>query len=204
MASALGGARISDLKTWIAEAVAELEAFVSAELRRQLTELILNQMRADLEGVIQNVAEYSRLRTVDRTSNRFLLESCDTKTASLVPLSLNYDQALFISFSAMAYRFFALFGLYELDRDRGHIDFARSSVDDFINKTSAARDRIEKALNPGARLVKHLDVVYQEDTQPLTDNHALLRDPTKRRRLRAGKDASSQADAGQAETNTSS
>src|SRR4029077_5009728 len=31
--------------------------------------------------------------------------------------------------------------------------------------------------------------------------HALLRDPTKRRRLRAGKDASSQADAGEAETN---
>ena len=30
--------------------------------------------------------------------------------------------------------------------------------------------------------------------------HALLRDPTKRRRLRAGKDASSQADAGQVET----
>ena len=156
MASALGGARITDVRTWIAEAVAELEAFVSAELRRQLTELVLNQMRADLEGVIQNVTEYSRLQPANLASNRFLLESCDTRTASLVPLSLNYDQALFISFSAMAYRFFTLFGLYDLDHDQGHIDFARPSVDDFITKTLAAQNRIEKTLNPGTRLVKHI------------------------------------------------
>jgi hypothetical protein len=169
MASALGGARISDVQTWIAEAVAELEAFVSAELRRQLTELILNQMRADLDGIIQNLTEYSRLRKRDQATNRFLLESSDTKTASLVPLSLDYDQALFISFSAVAYRFFALFGLYERDRDPGHITFARPSVDNFINKAMAARDRIEKALNPGTRLVKHLQFYPGDPDYPATE-----------------------------------
>jgi hypothetical protein len=32
MASAMGGPTITDIRAWIAEAVAELEAFVSAEL----------------------------------------------------------------------------------------------------------------------------------------------------------------------------
>ena len=152
MASAMGGPTITDVKTWIAEAVAELEAFVSAELKQQLNDLVMKQMQADLEGIIQNIREYSELSDSNKSTNRFLIEYCDTKTGELVALSSIYPQALFISFTAMAYRLFSLFALYELDRDAGHIKSARPMVDQFIDKTINTSGEIARALEPSRRL----------------------------------------------------
>jgi uncharacterized membrane protein YgcG len=157
MQSALGGAVLGDVKTWIEEAVAELEAFVSAELRKQLTDMVVNQMQADLEGIVQNITEYASLKPQNQLANKFLLEYCDTKTAELVPLSLDYDQAISVTTAAMAYRLFALYGLYELDHDQGHISSAKLMMNDFVTKTLAIRDRIAAAMAPETRLVIRID-----------------------------------------------
>jgi hypothetical protein len=130
------------VRAWIQNAVAEIEAFVSAELRRQLDEKVLEQMRANVQGITTDIYQYASLEVSNRNRNRYLLETCDTASASLVPLSLNYDQALFITTTAMAYRLFTLYALYELDRDPGHIRSARPMVDDFVTRTSSIRDRV--------------------------------------------------------------
>ncbi|WP_128931939.1 hypothetical protein [Bradyrhizobium zhanjiangense] len=50
LASALGDPVISDVQSWLKNAIAELEAFVSAELRRQLDERVIEQMSRGLAG----------------------------------------------------------------------------------------------------------------------------------------------------------
>ncbi|WP_271595926.1 hypothetical protein [Bradyrhizobium sp. CCBAU 25360] len=104
-ASALGDPVISDVQSWFKNAIAELEAFVSAELRRQLDQRAMEQMRADLPGINTNLCQYSSLRASNRPRNKYLLERCDMTTASLLPLSLYYDQALFVTTIA-TYRLF--------------------------------------------------------------------------------------------------
>jgi hypothetical protein len=125
MAKALGTARIEDVKEWIGEAVSELEAFVSAEVRRQLDEKVLQKLRSDLQGVITNLDHYARLGEAEQRDNKYLISTSDTTTSSLIALSLNYDQAIFISTATMAYRLFILQALYKLDRAPGHIESAK-------------------------------------------------------------------------------
>jgi hypothetical protein len=169
MASAMGDATITDVRTWIREAVAELEAFVSAELRRQLTEMVMNQMVADLEGIIKNLNEYAALEPDNDDRNRFLLEGADLKTGSLVSLALDYDQALFTALTAMAYRLATLFALFKIDGDHGHITTAKSEVDDFVQKVSVIRDRVNKSLSPETRLT------IQYSVRPGTWNNPIIR-----------------------------
>jgi hypothetical protein len=148
MSHALGDPTITDVRAWIQNAVAEIEAFVSAELRHQLDEKVLEQMRANLQGITTNIYQYASLDPHHRERNRYLLETCDTTTATLVPLSINYDQALFVTTTAMAYRLFTLYALYELDKDPGHIRSARSMMDDFVVRTSGIRDRVGFQMSP--------------------------------------------------------
>ncbi|BBZ91326.1 hypothetical protein BRDID11004_75460 [Bradyrhizobium diazoefficiens] len=159
LASALGDPVISDAQSWLKNAIAELEAFVSAELRRQLDERVMEQMRADLQGINTNLYQYSSLRASNRLRNKYLLETCDTTTASLVPLSLNYDQALFVTTTAMAYRLFTLYALYELDHDRGHIRSARPTMDDFVRRVSAIRDKVGHQMSPDAHFKINCTIV---------------------------------------------
>lgn len=148
LAAALGDPTISDVRTWIQSAVAELEIFVSVELKRQLDGKSMEEMRADLQGVITNLHEYASLKPENREANRFLIENSNTATARLVPLSLNYDQAFFVTTAAVAYRLFALYALYQLDGDSGHITSARPLMDDFVKHAIVVRDRIFIAMSP--------------------------------------------------------
>ena len=148
MARALGGAVLTDVRTWIREAVAELEAFFVAKL----DEKVLERIRAELEGTIENLNEYSHLQPRNLSKNRFLIEHADILTASLVPLTLNYNQAVFIAYSAMAYRFVALTALYKLDQDKGHILSAKKMVDNFIIKSNSITETITERLDPKRRL----------------------------------------------------
>jgi hypothetical protein len=162
MSHALGDPTITDVRAWIQNAVAEIEAFVSAELRRQLDERVLEQMRADLEGINTNLYHYASLESPNQT-NRYLLEICDTTTARLMPLSLNYDQALFVTTTAMAYRLFTLCGLYELDKDTGHIESARPMMDEFVTRTSAIRDKIGALMSPENHFRINCTIVGEKD-----------------------------------------
>jgi hypothetical protein len=159
MASALGDPRISDVRAWIQNAVAELEAFVSAELKRQLDEKTMEQMRAELQGITTDIYQYASLEPANRERNKYLLETCDTQSASLVPLSLNYDQALFVTTTAMAYRLFTLFALYELDKDKGHIVSARPMMDEFVKQASIIRDRVGKQMSPTTHFTINCTIV---------------------------------------------
>jgi hypothetical protein len=152
LASALGDPTISDVHTWIQNAVAELKAFVSAELQLRLDELVLEQMRADLQGTITNLYQYASLDPENRSSNRFLIEAATVSTARLLPLSMNYDQAIFITTTTMAYRLIALQALFELDNDSGHIKSARPMIDGFVSHTGAVRDRIGVQMSPHTRV----------------------------------------------------
>src|ERR1700730_12836130 len=77
MSKALGDPAITDVRAWIQNAVAEIEAFVSAELKRQLDEKIMEQMRTNLQGVVTDIYQYASLDPVNREKNRYLLETCD-------------------------------------------------------------------------------------------------------------------------------
>ena len=152
LGSALGNATISDVQAWITAAVAELEAFVSAELQKQLDQKVLDQLQADLYGAKQNLGEYASLAPGNRTANRFLIEQADIHTASLVPLSQKYDQAFYISTTAMAYRFFALYALYDIDKDHGHITSLKDMVDEYLTRAVEIRGAILQRLSPGVRI----------------------------------------------------
>jgi len=144
MAQVLGDPTISDVKAWIQEAVAELEAYVSAALDAK----VIEQMQADLESVNTRLHEYAALRPANQKTNRHLIEVCNDVTSGLLPLSLNYDQALFITTATMGYRLFSLYALYQLDKDPGHIAAAKDTMDDFVIRTMATRDKIAKSLDP--------------------------------------------------------
>jgi hypothetical protein len=152
MASALGDPVLSDVRSWVAAAVAEIEAFVSAELKRQLDALTIEEMQADLQAVNTSLYQYADLKKASRKLNRYLLETSDTATARLIPLSLNFDQALYITTAAMGFRLFVILGLFQLDNDAGHIKSARPTMDDFVKKTVVIRDRVAAAMDPKVRI----------------------------------------------------
>jgi hypothetical protein len=149
MSSAFGDATITDVRTWIREAVAELEAFIS----EQLTELVMNEITSDLDGVIKNLREYASLKQEDQSSNKSLLEYSDEKTASLVSLSSKYDRAFFVCAAVMGYRLFCLYALYKLDNDQGHITTAKPEMDEFLASAQAGRDRIANGMAPETHLI---------------------------------------------------
>jgi hypothetical protein len=167
MSSIMGDASIDDVKGWIQAAVAELERFVSAELKRQLDSKVIESMRADLSGVIENLREYSSITPANERMNAFLVQAADTKTASLLALALNYDQAIFISASVMAYRLIALYALFKLDKEPGHILSGRGYVDNFIKQMIASRDRIARSMSPEVRIVKYCFSIPPRGGPPL-------------------------------------
>ena len=179
MASALGDPSISDIRAWIEHAVAELKAFVSAELRRQLDQRVMEQMRADLQGIMINIYQYASLDPANRQANRYLVETCDTATARLVALSFNYDQALFITTTAVAYRLFTLHALYELDGDAGHIRSAKPLMDEFLKEASASRDRLGHEMAPSTHFKINCGIIGEHeytciglrDGTPITPRH---------------------------------
>src|SRR5262249_21944201 len=91
--SAIGGATISDVHTWIREAVAELEQFITSKL----DQLVMEKMEAELEQTKQNIREYASLPSGKLRINRYLIENADTHSWELVSLSLNYRQAYAVS-----------------------------------------------------------------------------------------------------------
>lgn len=148
MGSALGEARITDVRSWIREAVAQLEAFVDAKL----TQLVLDQMAADIDGIQNNLSEYASLRPSKRKENRFLIEAADIKTAAIIPLALKHEQALQIVLASLAFRFFSITALYELDRDRGHIFSQKAFVDQALITATATQKKLSARLSPDYRI----------------------------------------------------
>jgi len=148
LASALGDPSITDVQVWIRTAVAELEAFVSAELKRQLDAKVLEQLQANLAAVNTHLYQYSHLSDDGKKKNKYLLEASDVATASLLPLAQNYDQALFIATTGIALRLYTIFALYELDREPGHIVSFRPMIETFTKSAQGARDRIADKMDP--------------------------------------------------------
>jgi hypothetical protein len=151
LASAMSGVAIIDARTWIREAVSELEALISA----QLSETAMNSLSADLDAVTKNLQQYANSKVQNDSTNRALLDNSDKTTASLVASSLKNDQAIYVGVAAMAYRLFTLYALYQLDADAGHIASARLEMDEFVKKIAEMRDRIRAEMAPE----KHLAMV---------------------------------------------
>lgn len=148
LSHALGAATINDVHTWILEAVAELEAFVSDELKKQLDDKVVEQLRSNLSGIITDLNQYASLKEEDQKNNIYLLQNCDIKTADLIPLSLNYDQALFITSAAMAYRLNTLWSLFQIDNDPGHISSAKDMMDTYVKTSTDIRNKIFNSMSP--------------------------------------------------------
>ena len=156
--NALGYASISDVRMWTRQAVAELKAFVSEELQRQLEDLVLRKMEAELAETLIHIEQYAELSKETQASNKFLLEKVSTLTAGLVPRSLQFDQAYFVATTAIAYRFFALYALYQFDKDKAHINSARGMVDSAVKQLRLSRNRLSHEMSPEA----HFDIVCEE------------------------------------------
>mgnify|MGYP003381741482 CR=1 FL=1 len=148
MGSALGGATIIDVRTWIREAVAELEGFIAAKL----DEKTIEEMTDDLGSVRKSLREYSALSKGNQPKNRFLIEDVDIATGRLTSTARRYDQAFLIFVAGIGYRFFSLFALYKLDRDAGHITHAKEEVDDFLVKLNDMYGRLHAKLDPSLRV----------------------------------------------------
>lgn len=152
LAHALGAATITDVRTWIIAAVAQIQAFVSEELRKQLSQLVLDEMGADLQGVVSHINQYAALLPDNQAKNRAILESVNNTTASAIPRASKYDQASPIIAGLMAYRLIARNGLYQLDKDPGHIRGMRADMDEYVRVMKAIGERTLPLLAPAARL----------------------------------------------------
>lgn len=153
MANALGSAKIVDVRTWIMEAVAQIQAFVHEELRKQLSKLVIDQMEAELQACISHANQYAALSRVNQAKNRALLEHINNTTASAIPRVRQFDQATPVLAGLMAYRLIARNGLYELDKDPGHITGMRSDMDAYILAMDEISKRVLPKLAVSARLV---------------------------------------------------
>ncbi len=146
--SAIGGATITDVRTWIREAVVELEEFIADKL----DQMVMQQMAADLDQTKENIGEYASLPSGKLRINRYLIQDADTHTSALVALSLNYKQAYSVSMAAMAYWCFARQALYLDDKAAGHITSMKDSIDDFMIRGSATYRFLLDQRSPDRRL----------------------------------------------------
>ena len=160
--NALGYASIVDVRMWMRQEVAELKAFVSEEVQRKLDDLVLRDMEAELTGILINIDQYADLSKKAQKTDRFLLEEVATSTARLVPRSLQFDQAYFVTTTAIAYRFFALYALYQSNKEEGHIDSARPMVDSAVKQLRLSRNRLSHEMSPEA----HFDIVCETKSYP--------------------------------------
>jgi hypothetical protein len=151
MAGALGEPVLSDVRSWIANAVAELDSFIEAALKATLTQLVVANMQAELDAVNTAIYEYANLESKNQEENRYLLQTCDSATAILVPLSLSYDQ-IYITTAAMGFKLFTVLALYNLDRDKSHITSAIPMMDSFVSKSVSVRDSISARMDPSLHL----------------------------------------------------
>jgi len=150
LANALGEAKITDVRTWIVEAVTELESFIST----QISDLVQNQMISDLQEIVDSLGHYASLTPSDQQNTVYLSYVTDSDKASsrLITESLLYDRAISIALAAMAYRLLALQTLYKLNGDAGNITFLQSTTDSFLIAIVPMRDRIAGKMGPDARL----------------------------------------------------
>lgn len=146
--SALGGVQIIDARTWVREAVAEIKAYVAGVI----TETIIDDMTASVDGIGQNLNEYATLSPENRAANAFLVRDADLNTTRLVDICLKHDEAFTVSLAAMSYRLIARQALYLLDKDPGHILSLRSQVDNYITSTVSQFKKLQLRLAPGQRL----------------------------------------------------
>ena len=157
LSNALGLSSIQDVRIWIRAAVEELKAFVSKELQRNLDNLVLVEMEAKLAAILINIDHYAQLSEGSRETKRGLLEEISKSTALLVPRSLQFDQAYFVATTAIAYRLFVLYALYQLDEDKGHITSAKQMIDSAVRQLELSRNRLSQEMSPEA----HFDIVCE-------------------------------------------
>ncbi len=151
LSKALGEVTLLDVKKWIDGAVAELERFISDELRRKFYEQAEQNMTADLRMVEESLGQYASL-TAGQSGSKYLLENSDTSSARLVPYSAQFDQAIFITSAAMAYRLLTLYSLYKLDHDSGRLAHEQNLVESTINSIWHSTERLLAALEPNRHL----------------------------------------------------
>lgn len=156
LASALGDPTISDVRLWIDDAVKEIKAFVSAELQRQLTDIEIKELAGELNGLRDNLYHYASLSEDSRGKNRFLIEHAATHSVELVNRALEFEEAYFIATTALAYRYFVVQALYEIDKseghaNQGHIVALKPTIDRALTKLTEARNNIEYAMSPDRR-----------------------------------------------------
>jgi hypothetical protein len=148
LSKALGGATITDVHVWIQQAVLELESFIAAKL----DEKVLEQIQTNVSGLQTDMNQYARLQPSHQKDGKFLLEHVDTDSAQLIPLTYDYQQALFLGFLAIGYRFFATMSLYRLVGDAAFITADKQLVDDFIVKMNQTYLAIFNRLSPASRI----------------------------------------------------
>jgi hypothetical protein len=126
----------------------ELESFIQAKL----DEKVIEQIATNVSGMQTDMNQYARLRPGHQQGGKFLLEHVDTLTAQLIPLTYNYQQAMFLAFLAIGFRFFATTSLYKLVGDGAFISADKQLVDDFIVKLNQFYLASSDRLSPASRI----------------------------------------------------
>jgi hypothetical protein len=146
--NAFGQPKITDVRTWITEAVAEIEKYLAGVIAQ--TEI--DQMIAEADGFGQNLSEYALLAPQHRAQNVYLIQDADLHTTKLLDLSIKYDQTFTVFLTAMSYRLIARQALFNLDNDKAHIISIKDQVDNFFNSAIAVFKKIQFRLAPGERI----------------------------------------------------
>ena len=106
-----------DTQEFMSEAVKGIESKI-AGLEAKIDQQNLDRMQSDLHGISSSFAEYVALLDQGE-GDKSLLQYCDTTSATLLSLSMRYEQAFFLSTAVLAYRLLTRFALFQLDRSSG-------------------------------------------------------------------------------------
>ncbi len=108
-----------DAQEFMSEAVKGIESKI-AGLEAKIDQQNLDRMQSDLHGISSTFAEY--VTPLDQgEGDKSLLDYCDTTSATLLSLSMRYEQAFFLSTAVLAYRLLTRFALFQLARSSGRV-----------------------------------------------------------------------------------
>lgn len=166
--SAIGAAKITDVKSWIANAVADLENYITdATLQHDL-----ENMRETLSNIQEILGEYASLSPASQhlAVNMNAVVDADNEAPGLVDTALLHPQAIFVATAALGYQLLIRSARYQYDQDAGHIDQLHDKFDGWLTQLCTTRDSISKSLDPAS----HVAIKCYEFTSPTTGTKSAI------------------------------
>ncbi len=144
---------LDQIHTWIQNAVADLERFVTAELKAEFYAQTQVQFDAEMAKVLEALRLFpTNLAAAKQGLNVDFLHIAIITASGLVEQSLHYPQAIFVTTRAMAYELIAVNTMHTVYPHDGYILAEKAAMDNFITRVKANRDSVVAKLKPDIRI----------------------------------------------------